>query len=58
MLDAGRKQELMDELRHDLDNHIGDQQLVQNFIDSNCQDCDEIDFVRSLEWWVSVVGDD
>lgn len=58
MLDVGRKQELIDELTHDLDNYIERQQLVQNFIDSTCKDCEEVDFVRSLEWWVSVVGDD
>lgn len=58
MLDVGRKQELIDELRNDLDNYIERQQLVQNFIESTCEDCEEIDFVRSLEWWVSVVGDE
>lgn len=58
MLDSGRKQELIDELRDDLDSYISKHQIVQEFIDSTCQDCEEIDFVRSLEWWVSVVGDD
>lgn len=58
MLNEGRKQELIDELTHDLDHYIERQQLVQNFIDSTCKDCEEIEFVRSLQWWVSVVGDD
>lgn len=58
MIDVARKQELIDELRYDLDSYISKQQLVQEFIDSTCKDCEEIEFVRSLEWWVSVVGDD
>lgn len=57
MLDTGRKQELIDELSNDLDRYIERQEVVENFIDSTCKDCEEIDFVRSLEWWVSVVGD-
>lgn len=58
MIDTARKQKLIAELTYDLDNYISKQELVQNFIDSTCKDDEEIEFVRNLEWWVSVVGDD
>lgn len=58
MLDAGRKQELLDELRYDLEKHIRKQELIQEFIYNTCHTDEEITFIQDCEWWVSVVGDD
>jgi hypothetical protein len=55
MLTEGRKQELVDELRMDLEKYIKSQQLIPNFIDSTCQTDEEIEFLHDVEWWVSVV---
>lgn len=58
MLDSGRKQELIDELASDIDRYVERNEVVQNFIDCTCQNHDEIEFVRNLQWWVSVVEDE
>lgn len=54
MLSEARKQELIDELTHDLEKYINKQGLIENFIDSTCEDGDEVDFMRNVVWWVSV----
>jgi cupin superfamily acireductone dioxygenase involved in methionine salvage len=58
MLDSARKQELIDELRYDLESYIRKQELIQEFIYNTCHTDEEIAFVQGCEWWVSIVGDD
>lgn len=58
MVSESRKQELIDELTHDLEKYIRRQELIQEFIYSSCHTDEEITFVKECAWWVSVVGDE
>lgn len=58
MLNDDRKRALLMELRQDLEKYIQSQGLISNFIDSTCQDDDEIEYIQQCEWWVDVAGDE